>query len=156
MRELGGWDPYNVTEDADIGIRLSRRKLKTAMLDCYTYEEATLNVKSWVRQRSRWYKGHMQTYLVHMRHPIRLLQDLGWRKFLLFQFTFGGGIYMTVINPFLWVITALGFFVPWLFSSLLLLPIEWICLFNLTVGNLSFIFLYVWTCVKQKQFHCIP
>jgi cellulose synthase/poly-beta-1,6-N-acetylglucosamine synthase-like glycosyltransferase len=156
LRDLGGWDPYNVTEDADIGIRLSRRKLKTAMLDCYTYEEATLNVKSWIRQRSRWYKGHTQTYLVHMRHPLRLLQDLGWRKFLLFQFTFGGGIYMPIINPFLWAITALGFFAPWLFTSLFLLPIETICLFNLIVGNLSFLFLYVWTCVKQKQYHCIP
>jgi cellulose synthase/poly-beta-1,6-N-acetylglucosamine synthase-like glycosyltransferase len=156
LRDIGGWDPYNVTEDADIGIRLSRRKLKTAMLDCYTYEEATLNFGSWIRQRSRWYKGHAQTYLVHMRHPIKLIQDLGWRKFLLFQFTFGGGIYMPIINPFLWVITALGFFVPWVFSSLFLLPIQSICIFNLVVGNLSFLFLYVWTCVKQKQYHCIP
>jgi len=156
LRELGGWDPYNVTEDADIGIRLSRRKLKTAMIDCYTYEEATVKLGSWIRQRSRWYKGHTQTYLVHMRHPIKLLQDLGWRKFLLFQFTFGGGIYMPIINPFLWAITAVSLFAPWLFSSLFLLPIQAICIFNLVVGNLSFLFLYVWTCIKQKRNYFIP
>ena len=156
LRDLGGWDPYNVTEDADIGIRLSRRKLRTAMLDCYTYEEATIKLGSWIRQRSRWYKGHTQTYLVHMRHPIKLLQDLGWRKFLLFQFTFGGGIYMPIINPFLWVITVVSLFAPWAFSSLFLLPIQSICIFNLIVGNLSFLFLYLWTCVKQRRYHFIP
>ncbi len=156
LRELGCWDPYNVTEDADIGIRLSRRKLRTAMLDCYTYEEATIKFGSWIRQRSRWYKGHTQTYLVHMRHPIKLLQDLGWRKYLLFQFTFGGGIYMPIINPFLWAITAISLFAPWAFSSLFLLPIQSICIFNLVVGNLSFLLLYLWTCIKQRRRHFIP
>jgi cellulose synthase/poly-beta-1,6-N-acetylglucosamine synthase-like glycosyltransferase len=77
LRELGGWDPYNVTEDTDLGVRLSRRNLKTQMLDSYTYEEATIKVPHWIRQRSRWYKGHVQTFLVHMRHPKKLLQDLG-------------------------------------------------------------------------------
>jgi cellulose synthase/poly-beta-1,6-N-acetylglucosamine synthase-like glycosyltransferase len=156
LRDLGGWAPYNVTEDADIGIRLSRRKLRTAMLDCYTYEEATIKLGSWIRQRSRWYKGHTQTYLVHMRHPVKLLQDLGWRKFLLFQFTFGGGIYMPLINPFLWIITAVSLFAPWAFGSLFLLPIQSICLFNLIVGNLSFLFLYLWVCVKQRRYHFVP
>ncbi len=156
LRDLGGWDPYNVTEDADIGIRLSRRKLRTAMLDAYTYEEATIKLGSWIRQRSRWYKGHTQTYLVHMRHPIKLLQDLGWRKNLLFQFTFGAGIYMPIINPFLWAITAISLFVPWVFGSLFLLPIQAICIFNLVVGNLSFLLLYLWTCIKQKRTSFVP
>jgi cellulose synthase/poly-beta-1,6-N-acetylglucosamine synthase-like glycosyltransferase len=156
LRDLGGWDPYNMTEDADIGIRLSRRKLRTAMLDSYTYEEATIKLGSWIRQRSRWYKGHTQTYLVHMRQPIKLLQDLGWRKFLLFQFTFGAGIYMPIINPLLWIITAVSFFTPWVFNSLFLLPIQSICIFNLIVGNLSFLFLYLWACVKQRRYHFVP
>jgi glycosyltransferase XagB len=88
LDELGRWDPYNVTEDADLGIRLSRKKLKTEMIDSYTYEEATLSAKSWVIQRSRWYKGHLQTYLVHMRSPSKLYRDLGAVKFLKLQFTF--------------------------------------------------------------------
>jgi glycosyltransferase XagB len=156
LRELGGWDPYNVTEDADLGLRISRRKLKTAMLECYTYEEATLNVWSWIKQRSRWYKGHAQTYLVHMRHPVKLRQDLGWKKFLLFQFTFGGSIFMPIINPFLWVITALSLFAPWLFSSLYLLPIQSICIFNLIVGNSAYLLLYAAACIKTKKYRSLP
>jgi hypothetical protein len=156
LRELGGWDPYNVTEDADLGIRLSRKKLRTAMMDSYTYEEATVKLRSWIRQRSRWYKGHVQTYLVHMRHPLKLLRELGLRKFLLFQFTFGGGIYMPLINPFLWAITVTGIFAPWVFNSLLPLPLQPICLFNLIVGNLSYILLYLWTCIKQRRYRYVP
>ncbi len=156
LRELGGWDPYNVTEDADIGIRISRRKMKTAMLECYTYEEATLKVWSWVKQRSRWYKGHVQTYLVHMRRPVKLLQDLGWKKFLLFQFTFGGAISMPLINPVLWIITAISLFAPWLFSSLYLLPIQSICIFNLVVGNSAYLLLYTVACTKMKKYKSIP
>ncbi len=156
LRELGGWDPYNVTEDADLGVRISRRKLKTAMLECYTYEEATLKVWSWIKQRSRWYKGHAQTYLVHMRHPKKLLQDVGWRKFLLFQFTFGGSIFMPIINPILWGITAVSLFAPWLFGSLFLLPIQSICIFNLLVGNSAYLILYVAACVKKKNFRALP
>jgi glycosyltransferase XagB len=156
LRELGGWDPYNVTEDADLGLRISRRKLKTAMLECYTYEEATLSVWSWIKQRSRWYKGHAQTYLVHMRHPVKLRQDLGWKKFLLFQFTFGGSIFMPIINPFLWIITGISLFAPWLFSSLYLLPIQSICIFNLIVGNSAYLLLYAAACIKTKKYRSLP
>ncbi len=156
LRELGGWDPYNVTEDADLGLRIARRKLRTAMLECYTYEEATLRVWSWIKQRSRWYKGHAQTYLVHMRHPLKLLQDLGWRKFLLFQLTFGGSIFMPIINPILWGITAVSLFVPWLFSSLFLLPIQSICIFNLVVGNSAYLFLYLAAAIKKKNYRALP
>jgi cellulose synthase/poly-beta-1,6-N-acetylglucosamine synthase-like glycosyltransferase len=156
LRELGGWDPYNVTEDADLGIRIARRKLKTTMLECYTYEEATLKVGSWIKQRSRWYKGHTQTYLVHMRHPIKLLKELGWRQYLLFQLTFGGAIFMPIINPILWAITAISLFAPWLFSSLYLLPVQGLCIFNLIVGNSAYMLMYVAACVKQKKYQALP
>jgi cellulose synthase/poly-beta-1,6-N-acetylglucosamine synthase-like glycosyltransferase len=155
LRELGGWDPYNVTEDADLGIRIARRKLKTAMLNSYTYEEATLNAKSWIKQRSRWYKGHTQTYLVHMRHPVKLLQELGWKQFTLFQFTFGGSIFMPIINPILWVITGISLFAPWLFISLFLFPIQGLCIFNLIVGNSAYMLLYVASCIKQKRYRSL-
>ncbi len=67
LRAAGGWDPYNVTEDADLGIRIHKRGWVTAMLDSVTFEEATSQVPNWIRQRSRWVKGYIQTYLVHMR-----------------------------------------------------------------------------------------
>lgn len=90
LRSLGGWDPYNVTEDADLGIRFTQKGWRVAMLDSTTFEEANSRVRNWLRQRSRWIKGYMQTYLVHMRHPIRLARSLGARGFLGMQFFLGG------------------------------------------------------------------
>ena len=74
-----GWDPYNVTEDADLGLRFARLGLTTAMLESTTGEEANSRVGNWLRQRSRWSKGYMQTLLVHTRRPLRLLRQLGPR-----------------------------------------------------------------------------
>jgi cellulose synthase/poly-beta-1,6-N-acetylglucosamine synthase-like glycosyltransferase len=156
LDELGRWDPYNVTEDADIGIRLACRKLKTEMIDSYTYEEAPVAVKSWIRQRSRWYKGHLQTYLVHMRHPRGLFKDLGAKQFLKFQLTFGAGIFVPIINPILWILTAASFLLPinlnWLDPSYLQL----ISILNLVAGNVSYLLIYVIACVKLKKYRYTP
>ena len=156
LDELGRWDPYNVTEDADLGIRLSRKKLKTEMIDTYTYEEATLTPKCWVIQRSRWYKGHLQTYLVHMRNPRKLHHDLGAAKFWKLQLTFGTSVFIPVINPVLWAVLGLSLIAPqtlgWLIPPLLA-PI---CLFNLIVGNLSYLSIYVVACMKLKKYRYIP
>ena len=84
LTEVGGWDPYNVTEDADLGVRLHRAGLRAAVLDATTLEEATSELSCWVRQRSRWSKGHVQTLLVHLRHPLRLVARLGVRGTLWF------------------------------------------------------------------------
>jgi cellulose synthase/poly-beta-1,6-N-acetylglucosamine synthase-like glycosyltransferase len=69
LRALQGWDPFNVTEDADLGMRIIKRKMKTVILDSTTLEEANSEFNNWLKQRSRWIKGYMQTYLVHMRRP---------------------------------------------------------------------------------------
>ncbi len=156
LEELGRWDPYNVTEDADIGIRLARRKLKTEIIESYTYEEAVNNLKGWIRQRSRWYKGHLQTYLVHMRHPRGLFKDLGATTFLKFQFTFGANVFMPIINPLLWIITAASFLLPLYFSWLESGWLQVICLFNLIGGNASYIAVYVVSCIKLKKYRYIP
>ncbi|MCF3932173.1 glycosyltransferase [Acuticoccus sp. M5D2P5] len=75
---VGGWDPYNVTEDADLAIRLRRGGYRIAMIESRTYEEAPISVDAWLKQRSRWFKGYMQTWLVHNRRPLVLLRELGW------------------------------------------------------------------------------
>jgi cellulose synthase/poly-beta-1,6-N-acetylglucosamine synthase-like glycosyltransferase len=75
--ELGGWDAHNVTEDADLGIRLARAGYRCAMIETTTFEEANNKPLSWVQQRSRWIKGYFMTYVVHMRSPKTLLRDLG-------------------------------------------------------------------------------
>ncbi len=156
LDDLGRWDPYNVTEDADIGIRLARQNLKTEMLDSYTYEEAPIAVKSWIVQRSRWFKGHLQTYLVHMRQPHKLYKDLGTAKFLKLQLTFGTSIYVPLVNPFLWALMALTLVMPTSFAWLVPSYLQPICLFNLVVGNLSFLSIYVIACVKLKKNRYIP
>jgi cellulose synthase/poly-beta-1,6-N-acetylglucosamine synthase-like glycosyltransferase len=110
LDELGRWDPYNVTEDADLGIRLARKKMKTEIIDSCTLEEATTTAKCWIKQRARWYKGHLQTYLVHMRQPGKLWKDLGTKKLLKLQMTFGTSVAMPLLNPLFWGLTQLRSF----------------------------------------------
>lgn len=81
LRKVGGWDAYNVTEDADLGVRLARRHLRTATSVSVTREAAPVELGLWVGQRTRWMKGWMQTFVVHNRRPALLLKDLGWRNF---------------------------------------------------------------------------
>jgi cellulose synthase/poly-beta-1,6-N-acetylglucosamine synthase-like glycosyltransferase len=82
LREAGGWDAFNVTEDADLGLRLARLRYRTAMLASSTFEEAPIGLRAWLNQRTRWMKGWMQTFIVHNRRPGLLLADLGWRSFI--------------------------------------------------------------------------
>jgi cellulose synthase/poly-beta-1,6-N-acetylglucosamine synthase-like glycosyltransferase len=100
---LGAWDAFNVTEDCDLGLRLAQFGLQTTMLDSTTYEEANSAWKNWFRQRSRWVKGYMQTYLVHMRRPWRYLNPSRWRNFFSLQFFIGGKAAILLINPIMWL-----------------------------------------------------
>lgn len=104
--EIGGWDPYNVTEDADLGIRLARRGFDVKVVRSTTWEEAPDNFRSWRNQRTRWLKGWMQTYLVHMRQPMRTARDLGWRRFLGLQVLMGGLILSALVHPWFYVAAA--------------------------------------------------
>lgn len=102
LDQLGGWDAHNVTEDADLGVRLCRAGYRTEMIDTVTFEEANFRAWPWVRQRSRWLKGFMVTYLVHMRHPTRLLADLGPWRFWGVQAFFLGTLGQFLLAPVLW------------------------------------------------------
>ena len=98
LREIGGWDAFNVTEDADLGVRLARRRHRAEAFSSRTHEEAPLTVGAWMAQRTRWMKGWMQTYCVHNRAPRELLRDLGWRGFLGFQILVGGMIISSLLH----------------------------------------------------------
>ncbi|WP_176828074.1 glycosyltransferase family 2 protein [Ruegeria marina] len=102
LERLGGWDAHNVTEDADLGVRLCRAGYRTELIDTVTYEEANFRPWPWVRQRSRWLKGFMVTYLVHMRSPRRLWADLGPARFLGMQAFFLGTLGQFLLAPVLW------------------------------------------------------
>ncbi|NNL17461.1 MAG: glycosyltransferase, partial [Boseongicola sp.] len=102
LEKIGRWDAHNVTEDADLGLRLARRGYRTEFISSVTYEEATAKVPAWLRQRSRWIKGYAVTWAVHMRQPFRLFKELGLKKFLGVQVVFLGSLSQFILAPFLW------------------------------------------------------
>ncbi|MEO0891134.1 MAG: glycosyltransferase [Pseudomonadota bacterium] len=102
LEHIGGWDAHNVTEDADLGFRLARHGYRTEMLATVTEEEANCLPWAWIRQRSRWLKGYMTTYIVHMRSPLLLLKQLGLWKFLGFQAHFVTALSQFLLAPVLW------------------------------------------------------
>ena len=98
LRKLGGWDAYNVTEDAELGMRIGFNKYKMKTIDSTTYEEAVTNIHSWIKQRSRWIKGFLHTYMKYMSTPIQTFKNFGLMKFLLMQLSIG----CTAILPLLY------------------------------------------------------
>lgn len=77
LRAAGGWDAHNVTEDADLGVRLARLGWRSSTIDSTTWEEAPVRVGAWLRQRARWFKGFAVTAIVHAREPRRTLREIG-------------------------------------------------------------------------------
>jgi len=104
LERFHAWDAYNVTEDADLGYRMAINGGHCGLMDSITLEEAPVKMMDWLRQRTRWIKGYMQTYLVHMRHPWHLWQQLGLRGFFSFQLFVGGPVLVYLSAPFLWAV----------------------------------------------------
>ncbi|MGE0612968.1 MAG: glycosyltransferase family 2 protein, partial [Hyphomicrobiales bacterium] len=137
LRWLGAWDAYNVTEDADIGMRLARSGYTCRMLDSVTLEEAVIGFRPWLRQRTRWLKGFMQTYFVHMRRPFRLWRQLGTAGFLGFQIVIGGMIFSALAHPVFYALVAMEAASAGLLGrpeTLLGLHIWLLALFNVALG----------------------
>ncbi|MCJ8331560.1 MAG: glycosyltransferase [Lentisphaeria bacterium] len=104
LKEIGGWDPFNVTEDCDLGVRIYKKGYKTRMLDSTTWEEANSNTWNWIRQRSRWVKGFFQTHLTHSRHPLKMLKELGPWGYAGFLLSVGGSSFMLLANMIYWFV----------------------------------------------------
>jgi len=102
LEDLGGWDAHNVTEDADLGMRLYRHGYRTELIDTVTGEEANCRALPWVKQRSRWLKGYMMTWATHMRDPKLLWRQLGAWKFAGFQVLFLCTLSQFLLLPVLW------------------------------------------------------
>jgi cellulose synthase/poly-beta-1,6-N-acetylglucosamine synthase-like glycosyltransferase len=109
LEKLGGWDAHNVTEDADLGMRLVRHGYRTEVIATTTYEEANCVALPWVKQRSRWVKGYMMTYLTHMRDPVLLWRQLGPLAFMGFQVLFLGSLSQALLLPLMWSMMTLHF-----------------------------------------------
>ena len=142
LRELNAWDPFNVTEDADLGIRLTQKGYRVGVIDSTTYEEANVSIPNWIRQRSRWVKGYMQTFLVHTRRPVHLFRTIGPAGVFGFVAFIGGTFLSGLLNPIFWAT-----FLAWLvlgsdvvgeaFPPVIL----YLALLNLLAGNGLLIYL---------------
>jgi cellulose synthase/poly-beta-1,6-N-acetylglucosamine synthase-like glycosyltransferase len=157
LRELGGWDPFNVTEDADLGIRATVEGYTVGVIRSTTYEEANRAAKNWIRQRSRWIKGYMQTWLVHNRAPLTLLRSIGLRRWLSYQFFIGGTCFTFLANLVLWIfyLSCVVLRPAWtaqLFGGRAVL----LALFCLLVGNLVGVYQGVVAVFRRRLFHLVP
>ena len=154
--ELGAWDPFNVTEDADLGVRAYDKGYKVAIVNSTTYEEANNDGINWIRQRSRWIKGYMQTYLVHMRNPVQLWRKLGWKGFLGFNFFIGATPVTFLVYPLLLAIFMV--YVIFDLSSIRTLFPDWVLfmsIFNLMVGNILMIYVNMMAVFKRRFYELI-
>jgi glycosyltransferase XagB len=141
LRELGGWDPFNVTEDADLGIRASALHQRVGIVDATTWEEACSEWKAWIRQRTRWIKGYMVTTLVQLRNPLDAWRRLGFRGMCGLIGLIAGTPLLFLSAPIMWAFflyTFLGGVVPQF-----ALPgwVQVVTMLTLVVGNLSMILL---------------
>ncbi len=153
---LGGWDPYNVTEDADLGIRASAMGYRVGVVNSTTLEEANTSIPNFIRQRSRWIKGYMQTSLVHARRPVSLIREIGLRRFASFALLIAGTpvTFLGVIP--LYVLTVLTIIVPtqWL-NPLFPVWLLWITLVNFIIGNSAMVYLSMMGPYKRGTFDLI-
>jgi cellulose synthase/poly-beta-1,6-N-acetylglucosamine synthase-like glycosyltransferase len=157
LRKLGGWDPFNTTEDADLGIRASAEKFRVGFINSTTFEEANANLGNWIRQRSRWVKGYMQTFLVYWRHPLELIRTIGLKNFLSFNLFIGGTPLTFLASPPLW-----GLFVYWLLTRshavepLFPDAVLYLALANLLIGNFLGIYLNMIAIYLRKNYALMP
>lgn len=157
LREMDGWDPYNVTEDCDLGVRLTHAGYRVGVVNSTTFEEANNSIPNWIRQRSRWLKGYMQSYLVHMRRPLKMYRQLGHVGFWGFQFFIGGTIFSALVTPFLFLM-----YIIWLFTSTTAFDpyfppiVLYVTLFNLLIANGFLICLFMLSGFKRRYFALIP
>jgi cellulose synthase/poly-beta-1,6-N-acetylglucosamine synthase-like glycosyltransferase len=151
--EIGGWNSYNVTEDADLGMRIYLMGWQTAVLDSTTYEEATSKLGNWVRQRSRWVKGYMQTYLFYMRHPKQMLERMGVRTFSIFVLFFGMGTLCLLINPIYWLLTVAWFTTHWSgIEAVFPRPALYLGTLGLFIGNAAFTLTAIAGCFGRRNY----
>ena len=142
LDEVGGWDPYNVTEDADLGLRLRHLGYAVDVLDSVTAEEANGDFVNWIRQRSRWHKGYIQTAAVYLRRPRETIRTFGVRGFVSFLLIVGCTPLLSLVNPIVWALTLMWIVArpAWIHS--IFVPVVYHAgLFCLVVGNAALIYM---------------
>lgn len=157
LEAVGGWDPFNVTEDADLGFRIARKGFRVRTISATTFEEAPLRLGSWLSQRTRWLKGYMQTYLVHMREPRRFWRETGTIGFAACQLFLLGTILGGLLNPILWLLFAI-----WLWTGEGLLGagagsiVLAVAPLSLVVGNAIIVYLSLLAPLRRGWLDLVP
>ena len=158
LKRLGAWDPFNVTEDADLGIRAAAQGYKVGVIQSTTYEEANSRLPNWLRQRSRWVKGYMQTFLVHNRHPHKAIKRMGLKQWLGYNLLIGGTPALFLLNPIMWAL-----FIYYLATGAQILDpssmpavLFYLSAVNLIAGNLITICLNLTAIIPRKNYHLLP
>lgn len=150
LRKVGGWDEYNVTEDCDLGLRLFSRGWRTRILESTTWEQACPSLPFWIKQRSRWVKGYMQTYFIHTRDIFNFHKKMGFWNSLQFHLLIGGTFLSQLINPLYWIMTLLWLFVsPEGLDQFFPAPIFAMGSFCLFFGNFIFAYTSAIACVRR-------
>ena len=150
LRQVGGWDEYNVTEDCDLGLRLFSQGWRTRILESTTWEQACPSVPYWIKQRSRWVKGYVQTYCIHTRDLLNFHRKLGFWNSLQFHLLIGGTFISQLVNPLYWIMTLLWLFVrPAGLDQFFPTSIFAMGSFCLFVGNFIFVYTSAIACVRR-------
>jgi cellulose synthase/poly-beta-1,6-N-acetylglucosamine synthase-like glycosyltransferase len=154
LRDIGAWDPNNVTEDADLGMRLHRAGYQTLLMDSMTLEEANSDFVNWMRQRSRWGKGYFISWLVLVRHPIKLYRDLGWRGTVASWLTLGGTFGVALLNLLVWMLTLLWALAQFqIIAYLFPTGIYYVGMLELIFGNFFFMYMGIWCAYHRRDFY---
>ncbi|MGU3574482.1 glycosyltransferase family 2 protein [Brucellaceae bacterium C25G] len=139
LEKVGGWDAYNVTEDADLGVRLARFGYAIKTITHGTIEDAPENFADWYKQRTRWMKGWMQTSLVHLRKPAETSRQLGFKRFMISQVYMLGLIISALFHPLMLMtmifLVLSAFFSPFEVRHVALLTIDTL---NIVMAYLSY------------------
>ena len=114
LEKVGGWDPYNVTEDADLGIRFARNGYRCSMIGRPTLEDGPTTLSEWIPQRTRWIKGWMQTYFVHNRNLRKIYNNIGMKNIILFEILMASFI----LSPLLYMVSISNFAFIYYFSDI--------------------------------------
>jgi len=154
--DVGAWDPYNVTEDADLGIRLQRSGYGIGVLDSVTHEEANSDVINWIKQRSRWQKGYLATAFVHLRRPRTLVADLGWGKVGHLLLFVAGTPILGMLNLVFWGLSLLwiatqAHFIEQLFPGVT----YYLALFAWAIGNFTILYMGLLTVHFTKRWELV-
>ena len=138
LEKVGCWDAHNVTEDADLGIRLARFGYRSEMVDTTTMEEANCLPGAWIKQRSRWLKGYAITWATHMRDPVGLMRDLGVGGFVGFQILFLGALTGYLTAPIMWGLWLVGFGIELPLETIMPISVWWFLFGTMVISQLVF------------------